>query len=143
MKTTLAWAILILSIISFKWWGLLSLIIVFPLMGWDDRHKGPFLMEREGTTDWSKAESLLSKYPRSGKLLQDYIVEIDKNIISKKEEHQNKLTQLLHSLNEEEYEIESSEKEEIIGFLNQFSDAFPNWKDVYRVVFNQIKDSKF
>jgi hypothetical protein len=31
-----------ISILIFGWWGALSLILVLPFIGWQDRHKGPF-----------------------------------------------------------------------------------------------------
>jgi hypothetical protein len=42
MRIFLGIAIVVISVIIFRWWGLLSLTVALPLIGWKARHKGPF-----------------------------------------------------------------------------------------------------
>lgn len=42
MRVLIGIGIVGLSILLFGWWGLLSLVIALPFIGWKDRHKGPF-----------------------------------------------------------------------------------------------------
>ncbi len=121
------------------WWGLLSLLIVLPFIGWKDRHKGPFFLPTKGTTDWEGGMSFSEKFPISSKLFQDLLVNISKNLHTE-ENLKLQLSEILRVLKDEGYaENPDSSKDVLIGFLNQFSALFPNWQSEYKKIFESIK----
>lgn len=141
-KTIVAIIILTACVYFLKWWGLLSLIVLLPFIGWNDKHKGPFLYTRKGVTDFRKSDILFEKYPESHRLLQDLLVKISKQSKPYNIDIQQDLELLLKKLKLEEYEQESSNTEILIGFLNEFADAFPNWVPEYKYIHSFIKNFK-
>ena len=82
MRLLIGFVFFLVCLFLLKWWGLLSLIVIIPFIGWKDKHKGPLLIQSNGTTNYKKAGNLLTKYPRSGKKLQDILLDLDKKSIS-------------------------------------------------------------
>ena len=141
-KTIVAIIILTACVYFLKWWGLLSLIVLLPFIGWNDKHKGPFLYTRKGVTDFRKSDILFEKYPESHRLLQDLLVKISKQSKPYNIDIQQDLEFLFKKLKLERYEQESSSNEILIGFLNEFADAFPNWVPEYKYIHSFIKRFK-
>jgi hypothetical protein len=127
-----------ISLYFLGWWGFLSLIVLLPFVGWNDKHKGPFLYTRKGVTDFRKSDILFKKYLESHRVLQDLLVRISKEKEPYNMNIQQDLEILFKKLKSEEYEQESSDREILIGFLNEFADAFPNWIPEYKYIHSFI-----
>ena len=139
MRVYIGIGIVIISTVFFGWWGLLSLLFVFPFIGWKDRLKGPFFVQSKGTTDWEGGMNFNEKYPISSRLFQDLLVKISKNLYTK-DSLRLELNEILQTLKDEDYADHSdSNKDVLIGFLNKFSALFPNWKLEYQIIFKTIK----
>ncbi len=143
-NTRIIIAIVIFTVCMYflKWWGLLSLVVLLPFIGWNDKHKGPFLCTRKGVTDFKKSDILFEKYPESHRTLQDLLVKISNGNKPYNIDIQQDLEILLKKLKLEEYEQESSDIEIITGFLNEFADVFLNWVPEYKYIHSFIKGFK-
>ncbi len=61
-RTVIGVVCLTASILGFGWYGLLSLVFVLPFIGWNDRHKGPFMTtvnRSVGKMENEKSDSLV------------------------------------------------------------------------------------
>jgi len=133
-KIIIAFILFNISLYFLGWWGLLILIILLPFIGWNDKHKGPFLYTRNGITDFKKADKLFEKYPDSHRLFQDLLIKISKTKKPYKVDIEKDLEIILKKLKLEKYEDDSSDIEILTGFLNEFADAFPNWIPEYEYI---------
>ena len=141
MKATIGIVILIICIYFFGWWGLLSLIIILPIIGWSARHKGPFTTSKNYTKsiNYKEANLFASRYPLSHKHLQNILLDISKE----KSSHDEILTSLnkLHGyLRIEEYlDSEVAKSELLSSFVDEFSKIYPNWKKEYIITKEKIE----
>ena len=128
---------LVVVYVSFKvfgFLGLLSIFIVLPAIGWSDRHKGPYFVPTEGTTDYTGGIDFIQKFPSSGRMMQDLLVKISKGQANEIE-LKNELGTLLNSLKIEKYNTKyDTDNAVLMGFVNQFSSYFPNWKPEYQMI---------
>ena len=133
-KIQIGLAIFIICIIVFGWWGFLSLLIILPMIGWEDRHKGPLFIPTDGISDYEAGNELHLRFPKSSRLMQDILVDLAKERISN-DKLSAEVENMLHLLKGERYgEDGDSDQELLIGFLNQFSANFPNWQNEYRLI---------
>ncbi len=133
-RIIIAIVIFIICMYFFRWWGFLILIVLIPFIGWNDKHKGPFLYTRKGVTDFKKSDILFDKYPESHRNLQDLLVKISNENKPYNIDIQQDIEILLKKLKLEEYEEGSPDIEILTGFLNEFADVFPNWVSEYKYI---------
>lgn len=141
MRIWIGIGIVAVCILLFGWWGLLSLIIALPYIGWPDRHKGPFPTNQNRITNSDLALELADETPNSFRKAQDILVEFAKS--SNNENLISEIQQLLLLLKKEKFVNSSLSDSEILKeYILLFSDAFPNWQNEYnRLV--EIINSKF
>lgn len=139
MRVFIGFAILIISISIFKWWGLLSLLIVLPFVGWKDRHKGPFFIPTDGVSNYEDGMRFHQKFPQSSRKLQDILVDLQNERIDDAQ-LKNDIYLLLDNLKSENFGAkEDTDSEILMGFVNKFSANFPNWKTEYSSIAKCIR----
>ena len=143
MRVFIGLAIVAICIFFFGWWGLISLLVALPFIGWKDRHKGPLPTKQRqaGTTDYSDAQDIASETPKSFRQMQDIAVKASKKATTA-DDLLTMLNQLLYNLRTEKpHEDDSPDRELLQDFLGQFSTAFPNWKGEYAILSDLIDDN--
>jgi hypothetical protein len=139
MRNFIAVFFVSLCLIIFGWWGLLSILIALPFVGWKDRHKGPFFTPKNGVSDFDGGTAFHLKYPISSRSLQDLLVDLSKGTMTE-ERLLIVLGALLDRLKQEGYgDTNDSDQDLLMGFLNQFSSFFPNWKAEYTFIAKSIR----
>lgn len=139
MRVIIGIGIVVISVLIFGWWGLLSLIIALPFIGWPDRHKGPFLTSQRKTSNYSKADRIANEIPSAFRSIQDLLVEIDKKSLTSDELH-SQLHLLKGTLRFEKYsDSRLTDKDMLFEVVNQFSEAFPNWQKEYAIIHEAIQ----
>tara|TARA_A100000171_G_C2124641_1_gene142782 strand:- start:811 stop:1242 length:432 start_codon:yes stop_codon:yes gene_type:complete len=134
MRFFIGIGIIVGSILIFGWWGLLSLIIALPFIGWQDRHKGPFPTNQRVTTDYRKGNILGSEIPISFRSIQNLLVKIGKESLNSSDLH-IELHVLVGTLRIEKYAVSNlTDKQVLLQVMQDFSSAFPNWQKEYSII---------
>ena len=143
MRVFIGLAIVAISIFFFGWWGLLSLLVALPFIGWKDRHKGPYPTKQgqARTTDYNAAQDIAAETPKSFRLMQDIVVKASKKA-TMADDLLPMLNQLLDNLRTEKpYEDNLTDRELLKDFWGQFLTTFPNWQGEYAILSDLIDDN--
>ncbi|WP_339706082.1 hypothetical protein [Algoriphagus aquimarinus] len=139
MRIIIGLGIVVFSVLIFGWWGLISLIIALPFIGWPDRHKGPFPTSQRKSSNYSKADRIANEIPSAFRSIQDLLVEIDKKSLTSDELHVQ-LHMLTGTLRFEKYsDSRLTDKDMLFEVMNQFSEAFPNWQKEHAIIHEAIQ----
>lgn len=136
MREVIGFIVIVICIYFFGWWGLLSIILVMPIIGWKDRHKGPFPINQSvsGVSDYRQANNIAKRMPKSFRKMQDLLVKTSKES-SSEDELIDMLVELRDNLREESLsDVGISDKKILTDFVDNFSKSFPNWRAEYIAV---------
>ncbi|MDA0195274.1 MAG: hypothetical protein O2951_09550 [Bacteroidetes bacterium] len=138
MRVFIGIGIVVTSILIFGWWGLLSLIIALPFIGWADRHKGPFPTNQNRTSNYETADKLTSEIPTAFRNIQDLLVDIEKNSLTSDDLHVQ-LHMLRGTLRYEKYgDSRITDQKMLLEVIRKFSSSFPNWQREYAIIIEAI-----
>ena len=143
MKLLFTLGIIWFSILYYNWWGLLSLLIMFPFIPWPERLKRQFIKNKnQKTTHYEFAVQLRKQVPNSFILMQDILIKASKETTTPGD-LLDQLKLLRYNLIMEEYTSHDLSDSAILNeFLKQFSMVFPNWQNEYAKLYVLI-DSDF